>query len=100
MEEDAVFLNVETTQKHLHVGKRGHEFLCNLSDRASAHGWNAAVNRDRAFWRKECRHAGCILAAPRRSVTPREISQICRFKTHGQLSVGWACGRSVGGAFR
>lgn len=49
MENCAVTLNDEIVQKHLHFGKRGHEFLGGLSDRASAHRRGTAVNRERTF---------------------------------------------------
>lgn len=78
----SITLNDEIVEKHPHVGKGGHEFLCGLRDSVATHGRSAAINGERAFGRKERGHTGSIPAAPGRSIAPREIFQIRGVKIH------------------
>ena len=81
---------VAAHQKIIHcypkVRKSGHEGLRHLGNRSPSHGWRIIVHAQGPVLREERSHACGIPAAPRRSVTRREISQLKNAMSHSQKS--------------
>ncbi len=60
----------------------GHEGLRGRGDGGAVDGGRSAVDSEGALRRKERGDAGCILAAPGRSVTGGEIVNLCGIDGH------------------
>src|SRR5260370_31129456 len=73
---------------HYHPKLRisGHERLRHLGDRGPSDGWRVVVHAQRPVLREEGSHTRGIPAAPSRSVTRREISQLRHVRSHGRKS--------------